>query len=88
MIGIDEAVLNITYADTNGDLKDGVPFDSTDADIKRYATEAVRSGSVQGISAQEADFSDYTVVRFSAKDDLPNRVVLRPKTPFGGQLDG
>jgi hypothetical protein len=82
-INADEAVLNITYSNTNGDLKDWVPFDSTDADIKRYATEAIRSGSIQGIDAQDADFTDFMVQRFPAKDDLPNRVVLRPKTAFG-----
>ena len=83
MIGIDEAVLNITYANTNGDLKDWIPVDSTDEDVKRYAAEAVRNGSIQGIDAQEADFTDFMVQRFPAKDDLPNRVVLRPKTAFG-----
>lgn len=83
MIGIDEAVLNITYANTNGDLKDWVPFDATDADIKRFASEAIQSGSIPGIDAQAADFTDFMVQRFAAKDDLPNRVVLRPKTPFG-----
>jgi hypothetical protein len=83
-----EANLNVTFAGSNGDLTDPIPFDATDAEIKRWAAEAVLNGNVPGIDAQTADFSDYVVDRFPAKDDLPNRVAVRPKTPFGGQLDG
>lgn len=88
MIGNDEANLNVTFAGANGDLKDMIPFDATDAEIKRWAAEAVTNGSVPGIDAQPADFGDFVVDRYPAKDDLPNRVALRPKTPFGGQADG
>jgi hypothetical protein len=79
-----EAKLNITYSGQNGDLKDPISFDASDEDIKGWAVEAVRSGSVPGIDAQEADFTDFVVDRFSAKEDLPARVLIRPKTPFGG----
>lgn len=87
MSGTDEANLNITLSGSNGDLKDTIPFDASDAEIKRWASEAVTNGGVPGIDAQTADFSDYVVDRYPAKDDLPNRVAIRPKTPFGGQLD-
>jgi hypothetical protein len=79
-----EAMLNITYNGMNGDLRDPVHFDATDAEIKAWATEAVRNGDVVGIDADpNVDFTDFVVDRFAAKDDLPARTSLRPKTPFG-----
>lgn len=84
VINANEARLNVTWAGSNGDLPDPVPFDSGDGDIKAWATEAVRNG-VPGIPADAtADFSDFVVDRFTATADVPvNRVLLRPKTPFG-----
>lgn len=81
----DEARLNITWQGANGDLPDPVMYDATDGDIKQVATEAVRAGSVDGINADAGvNFGDFQVDRFPAKGDLPNRLMLRPKTPFGG----
>lgn len=78
-----EAILNITWAGQNGDLPNPILFDSTDTDIRRWATEAVRNG-IAGITADaNVNFQDFVVERFSATDGLPSRVVLRPKTPFG-----
>ena len=78
------ARLNITYAGSNGDNPDMVLYDLPDDDIKRIATEAVRSGYVPGIQADEtADFTDFVVDRFVATGDLPSRLMIRPKTPFG-----
>jgi hypothetical protein len=82
----DEAMarLNITYAGQQGDLPDPVPYDATDADIKRMATESVHQGYVPGIDAAQANFDDFVVDRFPARQDVPyNRLSLRPKTPFG-----
>jgi hypothetical protein len=68
----------------NGDLPDPVNFDATDADIKTWATEAVRNGDVPGIDADpNVDFTDFVVDRFVAKDDKGNRLFLRPKAAFG-----
>jgi len=79
-----EARLNITYSGSNGDLADPVFFDASDADVKAWATEAVRNGSVPGIPADAAaDFTDFVIDRFSANEEQPNRLFLRPKTPFG-----
>lgn len=79
-----QARLNITYGGENGDFVDPVFFDAADSDIKAWATEAVRNGDVPGIPADvNADFNDFVVDRFSAKDDQPNRIMVRPKTPFG-----
>jgi hypothetical protein len=78
-----EARLNITFAGQNGDLRDPVSFDATDTDLKQWAAEAISTGGVAGIDAKEADFADFVVDRFPAKEDLPNRLILRPKTPFG-----
>lgn len=81
-----EARLNITFAGQNGDLADPVAYDATDADIKRWASEAIANGSVVGINATAgADFTDFVVDRFPATEAITyNRLMLRPKTPFGG----
>lgn len=78
------AQLNITWAGANGDLPDPVAYDTPLADIKRIATEAVRDG-IPGIPADAAaDFGDFIVDRFPSTEDVPNnRLMLRPKTPFG-----
>jgi len=79
-----EARLNITVNGQNGDLPDPVVYDSTDADVKAWATEAVRNGDIPGIDADpNVDFGDFVVDRFDAKDDEPNRLYVRPKVPFG-----
>jgi len=79
------AKLNITYGGQQGDLPDAVSFDSSDEDLKRGATEAVRAGDVPGIDAhQNAEFTDFVIDRYEACAGVPfNRLSLRPKTPFG-----
>lgn len=78
------ATLNITYAGMNGDLQDPLLFDSTDEQIRAIATETVRGGGVRGIDADPtANFADFVVDRIDAHDGLPDRLILRPKTPFG-----
>lgn len=80
-----EARLNITFAGQNGDFPDPVPFDASDAEILRWSTEGVRSGGVPGVDLNAtAEFTDFIVDRFSASEDHPfNRLMVRPKTPFG-----
>ena len=79
-----EARLNITYGGDNGDLVDPVFFDAVDGDIRTWATEAVVNGSIPGITANaDADFTDFQVDRYPANEEQPNRIFLRPKTPFG-----
>jgi hypothetical protein len=79
------AKLTITINGQQGDLPDLVSYDSTDGDIKQVAEESVRAGYIPGIDAdQDAEFGDFVVDRFPARDDVPfNRLALRPKTPFG-----
>lgn len=78
------ARLNITWQGSNGDLQDPVAYDSTDVAIKQMAVEAVRTGYVAGIQADpNVDFTDFVVDRFAATAELPNRLFLRSKTPFG-----
>lgn len=81
------AKLTITFNGQQGDLPDPVSYDSTDGDLKQMATEAVRDGYIPGIdAAANADFTDFVVDRFPARDDVPfNRLSLRPKTPFGAE---
>jgi hypothetical protein len=80
------AKLTITYNGQQGDLPDPVSYDMTDGDLKQVATESVRNGDIPGIDVDaNANFTDFVVDRFPARDDVPfNRLSLRPKTPFGG----
>lgn len=85
VIAANEARLNITWDRRNGDLPDPVSYDATDGDVFTMAAEAVRGGSVPGIPADpNVNFQDFRVERFDATGDVPyNKLVLRPKTPFG-----
>lgn len=76
------AVLMINLDGEAGELPDLVPYDAPEGDIRQWAAEAV-SGGLPGIDPQEVDFTDFVVKRLPAKDGLPDRVQLRPKTPFG-----
>jgi hypothetical protein len=80
-----EARVNVTWQGQNGDLPDPVAYDSTEKDIRTWITEAVRTGGVPGIRADEAaDFKDFMVERFNATEARPfNLIQIRPKTPFG-----
>ncbi len=85
VLQVTEARLNITYGGQNGDLPDTVAFDATDGDVRTWATEAVRTGTVPGLRRDEqAAFHDFVVDRFPATEARPyNLIQLRPKTPFG-----
>jgi hypothetical protein len=78
------ARLNVTYEGNNGDYPDPVDYNAADADVLQIATEAIRTGYIPGIAAMpNADLTDFVVERFPAVDDLPPRLLARPKTPFG-----
>ena len=78
------ARLNVTYGGSNGDLPDTVSYDATDEQIRTWAAEAVHGGSIPGINPDpNASFQDFVVDRFPATGELPARVMIRPKTPFG-----
>lgn len=85
VIGPDEARVNVTYANQNGELRDPVFFQSSDADVKAWVTEAVRNGSIPGVRADTtADFRDYVVDRFPPTEARPHNLIqVRPKTAFG-----
>lgn len=80
-----EAKVNITYKGQNGDMPDPVNFESTNGDILGFVAEAVQHGNVPGIAADPvADFRDFVVDRFASDATTPyNRLMVRPKTPFG-----
>lgn len=78
------ARLNVTYGGQNGDYPDPIDVNSTDGDVRQFATEAVRNGGIPGIPADPtAEFDDFVVERYPATEELPPRLMLRPKTPFG-----
>lgn len=80
----DIARLNVTYAGANGDLPDPIHISASDDDVRRVVAEAIRTGSIPGIPASHnVNLMDFVVERFNARDGLPARVVVRPKTPFG-----
>lgn len=80
-----EARLNITWMGQNGDLPDAVPFDASDRELKQWAAEAIRGGSVPGITHRgRLNVRDFVVDRFPANNQTPYaRIFIRPKTPFG-----
>lgn len=80
-----EARVNVTYNGANGDLPDPVNFEATNGDILQMVTEALHTGSIPGIPADEnANLTDFVVDRFAASDVRPwNMLQIRPKTPFG-----
>jgi len=78
------ARLNVTFNGQNGDYPDPVNFDSADGDLKQIATEAIRTGYIPGIDANPTvNLTDFVVDRFQATAEMPPRLMLRPKTPFG-----
>lgn len=85
VLGAREARVNVTWKGQNGDLTDTVAVDATNGEVLQWITEAVRTGSIPGITADmRADFRDYVVDRFGANDARPyNLIQIRPKTPFG-----
>ena len=90
MADIPEARLNITWNGVNGELPDPVPYDATEADLKAWAQEAIRGGSIPGIPADpQADLNNMpnnmvmVVDRFPAQgENMPN-LFLRPDSPLG-----
>lgn len=80
-----EARVNVTWQGENGDMPDPVSYDATDGDVKQFVTEAVRTGGIPGVRTDmNADFTNFIVERFPSTEDVPfNRLVVRPKTPFG-----
>lgn len=78
------ARLNITINRQNGDYPDLVDYEATDGDLKQILTEGVRTGYIPGIDADaNVDLTDFVVDRFPATEELPPRLMVRPKTPFG-----
>lgn len=84
-IPADHAILNCTWKNGNGELKDPIFKDLTDSDIKMLASEAIRSGDVPGITPDsDVDFTNFVIDRFDATPQSPlNKIFLRAKTPFG-----
>ncbi|MCP3064076.1 hypothetical protein LXT21_35420 [Myxococcus sp. K38C18041901] len=81
------ATLNITYDGMSADVPVELDRPVSDADVRRIATEMVRSGGVPGLHVahlREDAFQHFMVDRFrGARGD--ERIYLRPKVPFGAR---
>jgi hypothetical protein len=78
------AVLNITYNGLSADYPLDMSYDLSDADVRRIATEVVRSGGVRGLVVSDLPntaFDNYVIDRFRTAQG--ERIYLRPKVPFG-----
>lgn len=85
VIAPDQARVLITWDGKSGDLPDPILFDSTDADIKGWVSEAIRTNSIPAITFQgNVDLTDFVVDRFRSSETNPtNTITVRPKVPFG-----
>lgn len=83
-----EARVNVTFNRLNGDLPDPISFDMSDEELFRQLCEALTTGYIPGIPAQE-DLSRFTSANFVADRFAPtpnrpyNLIQIRPKTAFG-----
>ena len=89
VINENEARVNVTYAGQNGELAQPVFFESNDADIKAWITEALQAGSIPGLPVQRnVDLRDFVVDRYKPTEARPyNLIQVRPKTVFGFACD-
>ncbi len=79
------AILNITYHGMSGDAPGEVDEHASDADIRRFAEEIVRSGDIPGLhlaTLEPGAFDPFVVDRLRDPDGK-ERFFLRPKVPFG-----
>ncbi|ATB46025.1 hypothetical protein [Corallococcus macrosporus] len=81
------ATLNITYDGMSADVPVELDGPVPDADIRRIATELVRSGGVPGLhlsQLRDDAFAHFVVDRLrGARGE--ERIYLRPKVPFGAR---
>ncbi len=91
-VDLNQARVNLTYSPNgisrNVDLPDPVSIDISDDGVLRILTEAVRAGGVPGIPADpNANFErNFVVERIPPSEQYPyNRMLVRPKVPFGVQ---
>ncbi len=81
-----QARVNITYKRQYGELPDAVTFDSTDADVRGWVSEAIRTGGVPGVDADpNVRLTDYVIDRFPPVPGVRehNLIDIRPKVEFG-----
>jgi hypothetical protein len=78
-------ILNITFNGHSADYQLGLDHDASDVEIRRIASEVLRSGGIRGMHvphlATDA-FHNYVVDRLRTSGGEP-RIYLRPKVPFG-----
>lgn len=80
-----EARVNVTWSGNNGDMPEPVEFDASEANVRRWVTEAIQNGTIPGIPADpEVDLSNFVIERLAATEVRPfNQVLVRPKVSFG-----
>lgn len=79
------AYVNVTFNNLNGELPDPVVATATPNDVKAWVAEALRTGGIRGIPAQEdPDLTGYKVDPPSFSEARQALVMfVRPGTPFG-----
>lgn len=74
----------INFLGTATEMPDPVDREATDAAVRAMVTEAIESGSIPGIAAQQADLRDFVIDRFPPTEERAYALLMmRPKTPFG-----
>jgi len=79
------AVLNVTFEEMSVDYPQAIDYHLSDSDIRRIATELLRSGDIPGLLLAELSdnaFNYFVVDRFDTAQG-GQRIYLRPKVPFG-----
>lgn len=81
---MDDAIIEMTYNERHGTTTSPVPWDLDDASVRAIAQECLRNGDVRGLDQDpHANLDGFVVKKYAAKDEFPNRFLLRPSTEFG-----
>lgn len=79
-----EALVSVVIGDDAGWLRAPVMKDTTDEAIKTMVTEALRTGGVEGVPAQNTNITGFAVYRANPTEVMPHAtIMLAPKTALG-----
>ena len=82
------ASVEVAWNGECAELPDMVSSDATDADIKAMVAEAVRAGFPGMRADQGVDLANFVLDRYAPTEARPiEKILVRAKTPFGGEED-